>query len=135
MVATADDGRQLRIGGTAEHAIAMGDDLDRNAELAMAICNDVTPSQRDPGLAARERLGLEQTREPRQRKSRFLGLGLWTPQLSDQRVVTISHPNLDQPCLTGWQVFGTRSNLFCSKTINIEPGVTDWIDHCIAPCR
>jgi hypothetical protein len=37
VIATADDGRQLRIGGTGEHAIAMGDDLDRLAELAMAI--------------------------------------------------------------------------------------------------
>lgn len=37
VVGTADDGRQVRIGGTAEHAIAMGEDLDRNAELAMAI--------------------------------------------------------------------------------------------------
>ena len=37
VIATANDGRQMRIGGTTEHAIAMGDDLDRNAELAMAI--------------------------------------------------------------------------------------------------
>ena len=37
VIATANDGRQVRLGGTAEHAINMGDDLDRNAELAMAI--------------------------------------------------------------------------------------------------
>lgn len=37
VVATADDGREVRIGGSAEHAIGMGEYLDRNAELAMAI--------------------------------------------------------------------------------------------------
>ncbi len=37
VIAAADDGRQVRLGGTAEHAISMGDDLDRNAELGMAI--------------------------------------------------------------------------------------------------
>lgn len=37
VIATANDGRQVRIGGTAEHAIGMGDDLDRNAELAMVV--------------------------------------------------------------------------------------------------
>ncbi len=37
VIAIAGDGRQVRIGGTAEHAIGMGEDLDRNAKLAMAI--------------------------------------------------------------------------------------------------
>lgn len=34
IVATADDGRQLRLGGEAEVACGMADDLDRNASLA-----------------------------------------------------------------------------------------------------
>jgi hypothetical protein len=37
VVATANDGRQVRLGGTAEHAIAMAGDLDRTAELGMVI--------------------------------------------------------------------------------------------------
>jgi hypothetical protein len=37
IVATAEDGRQVRIGGAAAHAMTMSDDLDRNAELGLAI--------------------------------------------------------------------------------------------------
>lgn len=37
IVATADDGQQLRIGGEADLARAMADDLDRNAGLGEAI--------------------------------------------------------------------------------------------------
>lgn len=37
VIATANNGRQIKLGGTAEHAIGMADDLERNAELAMAI--------------------------------------------------------------------------------------------------
>jgi hypothetical protein len=37
VIATANDGRQVRLGGTAEHAIGVVDDLDRHAELAMAV--------------------------------------------------------------------------------------------------
>jgi hypothetical protein len=36
LVAKADDGGELKIGGTAEQAILMADDLDRNAELVRA---------------------------------------------------------------------------------------------------
>lgn len=34
IVATADDGRQIRVGGEANDARGMADDLDRNADLA-----------------------------------------------------------------------------------------------------
>jgi hypothetical protein len=37
VVADAEDGRQVRIGGAAADAMVMGDDLDRNAELGLAI--------------------------------------------------------------------------------------------------
>lgn len=36
IVATADDGRQLRLGGEADIARGMADDLDRNADLGHA---------------------------------------------------------------------------------------------------
>ena len=37
LIATADGGREIQIGGTAEHALGLADDLNRNAELAMVI--------------------------------------------------------------------------------------------------
>lgn len=37
IIATADDGQQLRIGGDADRARTMADDLDRNARLESAI--------------------------------------------------------------------------------------------------
>lgn len=37
IVATADDGQQLRIGGEADRALAMADDLDRNADLGRGV--------------------------------------------------------------------------------------------------
>lgn len=37
IIATADDGQQLRIGGDADRARTMADDLDRNARLGAAI--------------------------------------------------------------------------------------------------
>jgi hypothetical protein len=46
VIAKADDGRELRIGGTAENAITMADDLDRNADLGMIICNRISASRR-----------------------------------------------------------------------------------------
>lgn len=33
VVATADDGRQVRLGGSAEDALVMATDIDRNADL------------------------------------------------------------------------------------------------------
>lgn len=36
IVATADDGMQIRVGGEATDARGMADDLDRNADLARA---------------------------------------------------------------------------------------------------
>lgn len=36
VIATADDGRQLRLGGEAGFARGMADDLDRNANLQQA---------------------------------------------------------------------------------------------------
>jgi hypothetical protein len=37
IVATADDGQQVRIGGEADRARAMADDLDRNADLGRGV--------------------------------------------------------------------------------------------------
>ncbi len=37
IVATADDGQQLRVGSEADRARAMADDLDRNADLGRGV--------------------------------------------------------------------------------------------------
>jgi len=41
IIATAGDGRQLRLGGEASIARGMADDLDRNADLSEAITSSL----------------------------------------------------------------------------------------------